>query len=108
MACPEGARFTAEAFRTAVENFEIWDAMLCGYATPLGELAVGTIFYAAVSLNIFIRTGSLIIPSILVLILGSVVLAQMFAVINSFAGFLIVLTAPIIATALTYAIDQYR
>lgn len=106
MACPEGARFTAQAFRTAVENFDLWDAGFCGYATPLGELTVGTLFYGAVSLNIFLRTGSLIIPFILVLILGGVVLAQVYAVINSFAGLLIVVAAPIIATTLVYAVDR--
>lgn len=106
MACPDGARFTAEAFDAAMQNFSLWDAGFCAYATPLGELVVGTVVYVAVGLNIFIRTGSLIIPFVLMLLLGGTIFAQMLAVINSFAALIILVVAPVVVTALVFLLDR--
>lgn len=104
MACPDG-RFTADMFNTAMQNFDLWDAFFCGYAGPLGQLVVGTFLYSAIGLNIFIRTGSLIIPFVLVLLLGATVLAQMVAIISTFAGLVILVVAPLVVSALVFLLD---
>ncbi len=98
MACPEGTRFTGEMFRTAMEDFDLWEAIFCAYGTPLTELAVGTIVYAAFAMNIWIRTNSTIIPFVLTMIYGGTVLGQMFGVINAFATVIILIVAPAIIT----------
>lgn len=105
MPCPSG-RFTADAFRTAMENFELWKAAFCPYGAPLGELVVGTLIYGAFALQLFIRTGSVILPFILMMILGATVLGQMLGVIGAFAGIVILVVPPLIATAMVYLMDS--
>lgn len=107
MACPTGVRFTAQMFETAIENLDLWQAGFCGYGTPLGELVVGSVLYGGIALNIFIRTGSLIIPFVLFLILGGTIAAQMFAIISTFGGLVIMLVAPAIVTIMVYMWDRY-
>jgi len=106
MACPDGARFTSDMFQTAVENFDLWEAGFCAFGTPLGDLAVGSIIYAGFGLNIYIRTGSAILPFILILILGGTILAQVWAVINAFAALLILVSAPLVLSAFVLMIDR--
>lgn len=106
MACPSGTRYTSDLFQTAMENLDLWEAGFCAYGTPMGELVVGTVLYSAIGLNIFIRTGSLIIPFVLMLILGGTVFAQMLAVINTLAGLVILVVAPIILTAVVFMLDR--
>lgn len=106
MACPDAARYTADSFQAAIENMSLWDAAFCPYATPLGELAVGSIVYSAFALNIFIRTGSMMIPFILVLILGGTILAQVYAVIGTIAGAVILISAPLIISGIVFLIDR--
>lgn len=106
MACPVDGRYTADLFQMAMENFDLWEAGFCAYGAPLGELVVGSIVYIGFGLNIFIRTGSLIIPFILVLILGGTILAQMFAIVSAFAGLIILLIAPVLITLIVVLIDR--
>lgn len=106
MSCPDAAKFGTDAFQTAIETFDLWQAGYCAYGTPLGELAVGSIVYAAFGLNIYIRTGSAILPLILMLILGGTVLAQTWAVISAFAALVILIGAPIVATGLVILVGQ--
>jgi len=105
MPCPDG-RYGAALFREAVNNFEMYDAITCSYAAPMGELVVGTIVYAGFGLNIFVRTGSVMIPFVLLLILGGTILAQMFAVINSLVGLIVLIAAPLVVSMLVFSIDR--
>lgn len=104
MSCPSGDRYTQ--FAEAMANFELWSLFYCSYATPLGEAVVGTLFYGAVSLGIFIRTGRIAIPAVLFIILGSTILAQMLAVITPFVALVVLLAAPVTATAIIWGIDR--
>lgn len=106
MACPTGARFTSEMFQTAMEGLDLWEGMFCAYGTPLGELVVGTVVYSAIGLNIFLRTGSIMIPFVLALILGGTIFAQMFAIINAFVGLIILIAAPLVASMLIFTVDR--
>lgn len=107
MACPDGSRFNASQFDAAMQNLSLWDAGYCAYAVPMGEAVVGTLFYGAVSLGIFIRTGSLAIPSILFLILGATLIGQMLAVISPLVGLIVLVNAPLLATALVWNLDRF-
>lgn len=106
MSCPSGDRFTVEAFEKAFETLDLWQAAYCAYATPLTGAVVGSLFYGAVSLAIFIRTGSIGIPAILFIILGSTILAQMMAVITPFVALIVLVSAPLAATGIIWSIDR--
>lgn len=106
MACPTDGRYNADLFQQAMEDFDLWEAMFCVYGGPMGELVVGTIVYSAFALAIFVRTGSLIIPFVMLLVLGGTVLSQMLGVIGSFAGLIILVVAPLVVTALIVAVDR--
>ena len=105
MPCPTG-RFGPELFQEAMQSLNLWEAMFCSYGAPLGELIVGTVLYSAVAINIFARTGSLIIPFILALILGGTILAQMYAVISAFVGIIVLIVAPMVVSAIIFMIDR--
>lgn len=105
MACPDG-RYAAEMFNEAMQNFELWDAIICSYAGPTSSLVVGTVLYSGIGLNIFLRQGSVIIPFVLVLILGGTILGQMFGVISSFAALVILIVPPLILSGLILALDR--
>jgi hypothetical protein len=106
MSCPSGSKFTADMFEAAYQSLDIWQAMYCAYGTPLGETVVGTLFYGAVSLGIFIKTGSVGIPAILFIVLGSTILAKMLAVVTPFVALIVLLGAPVAATAIVWSIDR--
>lgn len=106
MACPTGARYTSDLFQTAMDNFDLWEAGFCAYGTPLGELVVGTVVYAGIGLNIFIRTGSPIIPFVLFLILGGTILGQTLGVIGTFMGMIVLVVAPVVVTTLIMLLDR--
>lgn len=106
MSCPVDGRFTADLFQQAMDSFDLWEFAFCAYGSPLGELVVGTVIYAGVALNIFIRTGSVMIPFVLALILGGTVFAQAFAIINAFVALVILIAAPVVMTALVMSVGR--
>lgn len=105
MACPSGPYRTDAAFE-AIGSLDLWEAGFCTYGVPMGEMVVGLLFYGAVGLTLFIRTGSPMIPFVLVLILGGTILAQMASVVSSFAAVLVLLAAPIVLSLLVYQLDR--
>lgn len=106
MSCPSGERFGVEAFRAAFESLDLWQAGYCAYATPLSGAVVGSLFYGAVSLGIFIRTGSIGIPAVLFIILGSTILAQMLSVVTPFVALVVLVAAPLAATSIVWSVDR--
>lgn len=104
MSCPSGPRFTG--FEHAMQSLDLWTALYCMYGVPMGEAIVGTLFYGAVSLGIFIRTGRVGIPAILFIILGSTILAQMLTVVTPIVGLVVLLGAPVAATAIIWGLDR--
>jgi len=106
MSCPDGARYSTEMFQTAMENLELWEPFTCTYGTALGMAVLGTILYSGFALNIFVRTGSPVIPTILVLILGGTVIGQMVGVVSTFAGLLVLVVAPLTISAFIFVLDQ--
>lgn len=57
-------------------DFDFIDAVTCTYADTVGMLVLGMLVFGAVSLSIYIRTGSVIIPFVLLLTTGGVTLAS--------------------------------
>lgn len=60
-------------------DWKFIQAFTCSYANTVGLLVLGMMVYGGVSLSIYIRTGSVVIPSVLLLLTGGVVLSQVAA-----------------------------
>jgi len=80
----QGICDSSKTFADYLTAFEFIKAPVCTYADPLGWLVMGLLVYGSVVMSIYIRTNSLIIPTVLVLLLGEVVLVQVAAVANPF------------------------
>lgn len=57
-----------------VRDYAFLKAFACTYASVAGLAVVGLFVYGAVSLSIYIRTGSTLIPMVLLLLTGGAVL----------------------------------
>jgi hypothetical protein len=53
-----------------------WDCAMTG-GDPVAQLMFASVIFGGVGLSLFVTTGSLVIPSILTILFGSVVLALM-------------------------------
>jgi len=80
-------------------SFEFIKAFSCTYADPAGFLVVGLFVYGGISLSIFIETGSVVIPFVLILTAGGALLAQVAGVATTIATIVLLVTG---AGGLTY------
>jgi len=62
-----------------LRNFEFWKAVTCPYANSVGFLTLGLFVYGSISVPIYLTTGSIIIPAVLLLLVGGAVLSQVAA-----------------------------
>lgn len=60
-------------------NFEFIKALTCSYADAMGFLAFALVVYGAIALSIYIRTDSITIPVVLLLVLGGAIMPQLAA-----------------------------
>ena len=75
---------------TSWENWKFVEGIVCTYAGALGGLQVfALLVYTAIGGAIWLRTRSLAIPANLLLLLGSVALAQMAAPGAQFAAIIL-------------------
>lgn len=56
-------------------SVQLIQGAVCQYSDPFGIQLVGLVFWAALALALYIRSGSILLPYILTLILGSVMLS---------------------------------
>lgn len=85
-------------------NFEIIKAFSCTYANVVGMLVLGLVVYTAVALSIYIRTGSAVIPFVLLLVTGGATMSQVATPAVAAATVLILCTG---AGAVTYLYYSY-
>lgn len=57
-------------------QFKFIRAFTCTYANVAGFFVVGLFVYGAVGLSIYIRTGSVMIPTVLLLLTGGAIMPQ--------------------------------
>ena len=57
-------------------NFNFVEAVSCTYIDAAGLLVVGMIVYGAIGLSLYIRTGSMRIPAVLLLLIGGAIVPQ--------------------------------
>lgn len=89
---------------TYLLDFEFIKALTCTYANVAGFLVVGLLTYGAISLSIYIRTGSVIIPFVLLLTTGGAVMTQIASVGTAIATILLLVTG---AGVITYLYAAY-
>lgn len=56
-------------------EWEFMKAVTCTYANVAGYLVTGLLVYGAVAISIYVRTGSVVIPFVLVLTTGGAVMS---------------------------------
>lgn len=85
-------------------EFEFIKAGICTYADSAGVLVVGALVYGAISMRIYIRTGSFVIPFVLLLTTGGAVMTQV-APIGTGIAMLLLLT--VAAGTITFLYYRY-
>lgn len=81
-------------------NFEFIKAMTCTYASSVGFLVMGLLVYGAVGMSIYIRTGSVVIPFVLLLLTGGAVTTQLAGVAMGIVTLVLLLTGAGVVTYL--------
>jgi hypothetical protein len=81
-------------------DFEFIKAFTCTFADSMGLLVFGMLVYGGVSLSIYIRTGSAMIPLVLLLLTGGVVMSQVAAPVVGVATILLLVMGAGILTIL--------
>jgi len=66
----------SKTFMDRMLNFEFWHAFACQYTSPVGFYVVGLLVYSSISLPIYIRTGSIRIPAVLMILIGPFAVSQ--------------------------------
>jgi len=85
-------------------DFEFIKAFSCTYANAAGFLTTGLLVYGAISMAIYIRTNSVMIPFVLLLLTGGAVMTQVASVAVGIATILLLVTG---AGVITYLYTQY-
>lgn len=100
MVLQQGICDASKDFGDYITNFEFIKAPTCTYANETGWLVMGLLVYGGISLSIYIRTDSMVIPTVLLLVVGGAVMAQVAAIGAPFAVLLLVgIPAGVIALA---------
>lgn len=69
----------SKGFVDYISEFEFWKAVTCPYANEVGFLTLGLFVYGSISVPIYLTTGSIIVPAVLLLLVGGAVLTQVAA-----------------------------
>jgi len=88
-------------FGDYMTNFEYIKAPVCAYADTTGFFTLAAFVYGAVLASIYIRTDSLVIPTVLIVIVGGAVVPQLPGPAIPFAV-LLLLIVPSGVVALAY------
>jgi hypothetical protein len=87
---------------TYLTDFEFIKAFTCTYANAVGLLVVGVFVYGAISTSIYIRTNSVLIPFVLLLLTGGAVMTQLASIATALATLLLLATGAGVITLLWY------
>lgn len=66
-------------FQDRLNEWLFTEAFTCEYAEPMGFLTFGMIFYGGILSSIYLTTGSIVMPAVLLLVVGGAVIAQLAA-----------------------------
>lgn len=91
-------------FGEYMTDFQFIEAVSCVFINSANLAVVATLVYTAVAGSIYIRTGSMVMPFMLLLLVGGAVLTQM-AAVSTPVAVLILLVIP--AGVIAYAYYRY-
>jgi hypothetical protein len=66
-------------FRTRLLDWQFFEAFTCQYADSVGFLTTGMIVYGGMLISIYLTTGSLVLPAVLLLLVGGAIIGQLAA-----------------------------
>lgn len=78
-------------YTDAAVNGSFWLAFGCPYEDQVGQIVFPTMVFGAIGLAMYIYTGSIIIPLVLAILVGSVILVQVSAVSVQLMGIVVIL-----------------
>jgi hypothetical protein len=82
-----------------ITQFDFFESIACTYVDPVGLLTTGMLLFGAVGMSIYIRTGSAVIPVVLMLTTGGVTLSVVAAPALAISTIALLVTG---AGAITY------
>lgn len=91
-----------DSFIENMLSWEFFEAVTCVYANPIGFLVVGMVVYGAVSVPIYLRTNSVVIPTVLLLLVGGAVMPQIAAPGTALITIMLLMTGAGVLTYLYY------
>lgn len=83
-------------------DFEFVEAFACVYGDAVGLVVTGLIVWGGISISIYLTTGDVRIPAVLLLLTGGAIIPQVAAPGLTLAVLVLLLTASGLATALYY------
>lgn len=89
-----------------IVQFKFIEALACPYINSMGLVVFGTLMYGAVATSIYIRTGNVAIPTILLFLTGGVVLQQVAGPGVGIATLLVLLTVPLALVLVWYRLAR--
>lgn len=66
-------------FQERLLDWDFTEAFTCQYGDPIGFYTVGMIVYGGILSSIYLTTGSVVLPAVLLLIVGGAVIGQLAA-----------------------------
>lgn len=81
-----------KGFQERLADFQFVEAASCQYADQMGFLTFGMIVYGGILSSIYLTSGSIVIPAVLLLVVGGAVIAQLAAPAIPFVLLTIILT----------------
>lgn len=89
-------------------NGAFFDAIYCPFGDLLGGVVVALLFFAPLAMGMYIFSGSIILPFVLFLILGSVVVAQLPGAAATVAGAIALLVIAVAGSAMILKVNKVR
>jgi len=97
-----GGNADASVFIDHFLNFRFVEAISCTYVNTAGLLTVGLIFYGGISIPLYIRTGDVRMPVVLLLLTGGAIVPQIAGPGLALATLALLLTGAGVLTLLYY------
>lgn len=76
-------------YTQALQEFAFGDALVCPFWDQIGQLATGLLVWGAIASAIYVKTGSVMIPYVLLLLLGGAVVSQIASIGVTMASIII-------------------
>lgn len=89
-------------------NGQFFDAVYCPYGNVMGGVTLALLFFAPIGLALYIFSGSIILPFVLFIILGSVIVIQLPGMVASLVGAVALLVIAIGGTLVILRLNAVR